>query len=126
MIRQFALILICCLILLVGCSSESTIRKELYDDSLKYYNLMNERVVAIETYTEEDKKNLKAYDDKYTAILNDLNKEERALYATIGGMAMSLDLINETYSILGKEGIKETVEDFVRDKLEAGKILGVE
>ena len=111
--------------LLSGCN-DSSIRKELYDDSLKYYNLLNERVMAIETYTEEDKKNLKAYDDKYTAMLKDLNKDERALYANIGGMARSLDLINETYLILDKKDIKETVDDFVKAKLEAATILGLE
>lgn len=126
MMKQFMILITCVFVLLTGCGSESSIRKELYDDSLKYYNLLNERVMAIETYTQEDKKNLKAYDEKYTAMIKDLNKDERALYANIGGMAMSLDLIYETYLILDKKDIKETVNNFVKAKLEAGKILGLE
>ena len=124
--KQFLIFCVLLSLLLSGCGNDSSIRKELYDDSLKYYNLLNERVMAIETYTEEDKKNLKAYDDKYTAMLKDLNKDERALYANIGGMARSLDLINETYLILDKKDIKETVDNFVKSKLEAAKILGLE
>ena len=58
-------------------------------------------------------------------MLKDLNKDERALYANIGGMARSLDLINETYLILDKKDMKETIDDFVRSKLEAEKILGL-
>ncbi|GIO10205.1 hypothetical protein J31TS6_62330 [Brevibacillus reuszeri] len=82
--------------------------------------------MAIETYTEEDKKNLMAYSDKYDGMLKDLNKEERALFAEIGSMYMSLDIINETYLILETKDMKETVDDFVKSKLKAAKILGLE
>jgi len=126
MMKQFMILITCVFVLLTGCGSESSIRKELYDDSLKYYTLLNERVMAIETYTEEDKKNLKAYDEKYTAMLKELNKDERALSASIGSMAKSLDLINEVYLILDKDKVKSIVDGFVRSKLEAAKLLGLE
>ncbi|MFP3389454.1 hypothetical protein [Brevibacillus sp. SIMBA_040] len=124
--KQFLLFFVLLSLLLTGCGNDSSIRKELYDDSLKYYNLLNERIMAIETYTEEDKKNLKAYDGKYTAMLNDLSKEERILAAEIISMSRSLEIIKEVYLILDKKDYKDTVEDFVRSKLEAAKILGLE
>lgn len=123
--KQFLIFFVLLSFLLSGCN-DSSIRKELYDDSLKYYNLLNERVMAIETYTEEDKKNLKAYDDKYTAILKDLSKEERALSAYIISMGRSVEIINETYLILDEKDLKESVDEFVRVKMEAAKLLGID
>lgn len=124
--KQFLIFFVLFSLLLSGCGNDSSIRKELYDDSLKYYILLNERVMAIETYTEEDKKNLKAYSEKYDGMLKVLNKEERALFAEVGSMYMSLDIISETYLILESKDMKETVDDFVKSKLKAAKILGLE
>ncbi|MFP3393291.1 hypothetical protein [Brevibacillus sp. SIMBA_040] len=124
--KQFLIFFLLLSFLLSGCGNDSSIRKELYDDSLKYYNLLNERIIAIETYSEEDKKNLKSYSDKYDGMLKDLNKEERALFAEVGSMYMSLDIISETYLILESKDMKETVDDFVKSKLKAAKMLGLE
>ncbi|MGG4497997.1 hypothetical protein [Brevibacillus reuszeri] len=123
--KQFLIIFVLLSFQLSACN-DSSIRKELYDDSLKYYNLLNERVMAIETYTEEDKKNLKAYDEKYTAMLQDLSKDERALSAYIISMDRSVEIISETYLILDKKDLKESVNEFVRVKMEAVKLLGVD
>ncbi|GED71146.1 hypothetical protein BRE01_48480 [Brevibacillus reuszeri] len=123
--KQFLIIFVLLSFQLSACN-DSSIRKELYDDSLKYYNLLNERVMAIETYTEEDKKNLKAYDEKYTAMLQDLSKDERALSAYIISMDRSVEIISETYLILDKKDLKESVNEFVRVKMEAAKLLGAD
>ncbi|MFE1626249.1 hypothetical protein ACFLFF_05815 [Brevibacillus reuszeri] len=90
--KQFLIFFVLLSLLLSGCGNDTSIRKELYDDSLKYYNLLNERIMAAE----------------------------------IISMSRSLEIINEVYLILDKKDYKDTVEDFVRSKLEAAKILGLE
>ncbi|MFF2532752.1 hypothetical protein ACFVS2_28225 [Brevibacillus sp. NPDC058079] len=118
------------LIFVVGCSSEeasgtNAIRKDLYDESLKYYNLMNERVSKVEELSEEEKKAIQAFDTKYVNMLDQLNENERYLSAEIANMWRSLELAHASRLNNDEKGLKKDIDDYVKAKAEASKLLGV-
>lgn len=132
MIRKLFLITLLCSLFLVGCSEETSktetngIRKEMYDEALTYYNLMNERLDNKQELSDEEKKKIDEFIKKHDLLLKELNKNERLLLANLGSMRLLLDLIPVSVLINDTKGLKKEIDDYVKAQVEVSKVLGIE
>lgn len=125
----FILITLISAIVLFACNSETStttsIRKEMHDEALKYYTMMNERIDKAEDLPQEDHIKIQAFINKYNIQLKELNEKERNLVMSMVNMSASFNTIQVSNLIHDDKLLKESIEAYVQDKIEVGKILGV-
>ncbi len=121
-------ILVLSIVLLTACSqnTELTIRQEMYDEALEYYNLMNERINDAKDITQEEYNKISFFTTSKYPDLKVLNEKEQKLVLRVLSMLASFTMVHTAHKINDDKLLKESIAAYVSDKTEVGKLLNVE